>query len=207
MNHEVSEVWSARLCVKWLASTRIIPLYTTWGSALGRLAQWAHIFLFSYFFGLWAVGFFALTRRVVQNPLNIIAGSYGQVFYQRISRDRKRRVTAKRKFYMKNLASSLDRRCRCSDGGHVVQLLTQRRLWVLYLDEKWAESIDFLKILVFWYALELSSLVRCLSSTTSFRNKKQMLVLDALHLIMICSAIFLSYRCRQRCFAPLLNGL
>ena len=166
---------------------RDYPMYTTWGSALGRLAQWAHIFLFSYFFGLWAVGFFALTRRVVQNPLNIIAGSYGQVFYQRISKIE--RELQLRKFYMKNL---LLFGSAAAAMVLAVQMLPTQTMGFVF-GEKWAESIDFLKILVFWYALNF------VSGSLSFINhklqkQKQMFVLDALHFIMICAAIIVSYR-------------
>jgi len=161
---------------------RKYPIYTIWGSLFGRLAQWSHIFLFSYFFGIWAIGFFALSRRLVQNPLNILSNSFSQVFYQRISEI----IDAKelKRFYFKHLA-------RFSGLAGlmvlVIQVLPDNTMEVI-LGEEWSETMLFLKVLCWWFALNF------ISSSLSFINhrlqkQEAMFVLDLLHFILVVGTI------------------
>lgn len=161
---------------------RKYPIYTIWGSLFGRLAQWSHIFLFSYFFGIWAIGFFALSRRIVQNPLNILSNSFSQVFYQRISEIRDAKEL--KRFYFKHLA-------RFSGLAAlmvvVIQVLPDNTMEVI-LGEGWGDTMLFLKVLCWWFALNF------ISSSLSFINhrlqkQEAMFALDLLHFILVVGTI------------------
>lgn len=163
------------------------PRYTILSSLMGRLAQWSHIFLFSVYFGPYAIGFFALSRRIFMNPLNTLSASYAPVFYQRISEMEDPREL--KRFYFSNLAKF--------SGIAVilvlfVQLLPDATMGVIF-GEKWAPALGFLKLLSFWYALNFitSSL-----SFINFRLKKQkaMLWLDAFHLFIVVGSIIFAYK-------------
>ena len=161
---------------------RKYPIYTIWGSLFGRLAQWSHIFLFSYFFGIWCIGFFALSRRLVLNPLNVLSNSFSQVFYQRISEIKDAKEL--KHFYFRHLArfSSL-----AGLMVLVIQVLPDNTMEVI-LGEEWSETMLFLKILCWWFALNF------ISSSLSFINhrlqkQEAMFVLDLLHFILIVGTI------------------
>lgn len=161
---------------------RKYPIYTIWGSLFGRLAQWSHIFLFSYFFGIWSIGFFALSRRLIQNPLNILSNSFSQVFYQRISEIKDPKQL--RVFYFKHLIrfSGL-----AAAMVVVIQLLPDNTMGVI-LGEGWGETMLFLKVLCWWFALNF------VSSSLSFINhrlqkQEAMLLLDLLHFILVVGTI------------------
>lgn len=162
------------------------PRYTIWGSIFSRLAQWAHIGMFSHFYGIYAVGYMALCRRVFMTPLNIISGSYGQVFYQRISEISDNRSLYK--FYMKNLYRFLAFAGLCL----VAVLLLPYGAMGFVFGEEWTKAIEFLKILVFWYALNF---VTSSLSYIFYRLKAQRLtlVVDFVHFVIIVASIQLSF--------------
>lgn len=165
---------------------RKYPVYTIWGSLFGRLAQWAHIFMFSYFFGIWAIGFFALSRRLVQNPLNILSNSFSQVFYQRISEIKDAKQL--KSFYFRHLW-----RFSALAGLMilVIQILPDNTMGVI-LGDGWEDTMVFLKVLCFWFGLNF------ISGSLSFINhrlqkQEAMFVLDLLHFILIVGTIWWSF--------------
>jgi O-antigen/teichoic acid export membrane protein len=173
--------------IKRLASEyKVYPLYTIWGSALNRFAQWAHILLFSYYYGPLMIGFFALSRRIFLGPLSIISQSYSQVFYQRIS-EMNDSAELKR-FYFKNLIRFL------GVGAImvlVVHLLPDNALGFIF-GEEWTGTLQVLKPLSFWYALNF---VTSSLSFINFRLHKQraMLLLDALHFALAVGSILWAF--------------
>lgn len=163
------------------------PRYTVLGSLLGRLAQWAHIFMFSYYFGVWAIGFFALSRRVFMNPLNILSTSYAQVFYQRISEIEDPEKL--RKFYFSNLFRFSLLSAILVITVHIIPDNTMGFIF----GEKWTATIDFLRLLSFWFALNF---ITGSLSFINYRLKKQkaMFLLDALHFVLVVGSILFAVK-------------
>lgn len=166
------------------------PRYTMAGSVLNRLAQWAHIGLFSAFYGLWAVGFLALSRRVVMTPLNVIAASFSQVYFQRITEiDDARHL--KRHYLMFLLRFGLI-------GVGMILLvwaLPDETMSWLFGDE-WGQVMEFLRILVFWFAFNFT--VASLSFVNHrLRRQKLIFALDLTHFILVaggvCAAYFMDF--------------
>ncbi len=166
------------------------PRYTLTGSVLNRLAQWAHIGLFSAFYGLWAVGFLALSRRVVMTPLNVIATSFSQVYFQRITEiDDARHL---KKHYLMFLGRF-----------GLIGLAMIAVVWILpdntmawLFGAEWTPVMEFLRILVFWFAANFT--VASLSFVNHrLRRQKLIFALDLTHFILVavgvCSAYLLNY--------------
>jgi lipopolysaccharide exporter len=162
------------------------PLYTIWGSILNRLAQWAHIGVFSHYYGLYAIGFLALSRRVFMAPLNILSNSYSQVFYQRISEIEDAREL--QKFYHKNLV----RFAALSAFLVLIVLVLPASTMGFVFGEKWTMTMQFLKLLVWWYALNF--VTSSLSFITYRINMQRIaLFLDILHFVLIYFAVIGSF--------------
>lgn len=162
------------------------PLFSIWGSILNRIAQWAHVGIFTYYFGLVAIGYMALCRRVFFTPLTVISNSFGQVFFQNISEIED--VNELERMYHKNMFRLLF--VSLFSAG-IVQLLPDNTMgWVF--GEAWAPSMIYLKYLSFWYAFNF------LTSSLSFitlriQMQKMSLFLDILHFVFVFGGIFLAH--------------
>lgn len=162
------------------------PKYTILGSLLNRSAQWAHILLFSHFYGPTIIGFFALSRRLFLNPLNIFSQSYSQVFYQRISVIEDAQEL--RTFYFKNLIRFIGIAAILVVAVH---LLPDNTLGFVF-GAKWAGVLPVMQVLSWWFALNF---VTSALSFVNYRLKKQrtMFWLDLLHFVLVVGAIFVAY--------------
>lgn len=169
-----------------------LPLYSIWGSILNRTAQWAHIGVFSHYYGLAAIGYMALCRRIFLNPLNIFSSSFGQVFFQRISDIHQ--PGALERFYKKNVGRFL-----LLGIGMVVfvHLLPDGTMGFIF-GQEWYDTIYYLRLLSFWYALNF------VTSSLSFivyrlRIQKVTLVLDAIHFVFVYGAILgaVAFECSE----------
>ncbi|MFO0361370.1 MAG: lipopolysaccharide biosynthesis protein [Flavobacteriales bacterium] len=165
---------------------REYPFISIWGSILNRIAQWAHIGVFSFYYGIEVVGYMALCRRVVQAPLNIVSNSYSQVFYQRISEFDDPADLGR--FYTKNLMRFL---AFAALMVVVIQVWPDNTMGFIF-GADWRPAMEYLKILVFWFALNFvtSSLAFI---TYRIRIQKAALFLDALHFAFIYGAILYSH--------------
>lgn len=169
---------------------REYPLYTIWGSLFNRMAQWAHVGLFSSVYGLpalEAVGFMALSRRVFMYPLSVLSQSFSQVFYQKISAIQD--PIELRRFYNSNLRKFS---ILAAIFVLVVLVLPQNTMAFIFGD-KWGRALDFLKILCFWFAINfvVSSL-----SFIMYRLKLQRLslALDVSHFALTVGAILITFQ-------------
>ena len=156
--------------------------FSVWGSFLAKLAAWAHIFLFTYFFGLWSIGFLALSRRLVLGPLNIFSQSFAQVFYQQISamNDTQaiRRLFFKFFFRLVGIAGLMV----------IVVMLVPNSFYIFALGNKWGELGDFMRLLIFWFGLNF--ITSCLAFINyRLKKQRQMLFLDLLHFVIVVSSI------------------
>jgi len=162
------------------------PRYSIWGSILNRLAQWAHVGIFTHYYGLVAVGWMALSRRVVQAPLNVISGSYSQVFFQRIS-EIEDAIELKKVFF------------RALKQFSIIAILIILIAFILpestmgiVFGEQWMPAIKYLRILTIWYALNF------ITSSLSFvslriQMQKVAFILDVLHFVFVYGAVIGAY--------------
>jgi len=158
------------------------PLYSIWGSILNRLAQWAHIGVFSHYYGVLAIGYMALCRRIFLNPLNIFSNSFSQVFFQKISV-----ITDPKKlqhFYHQNVLRFLAFSSILVVG---VYLLPDNTMGFLF-GEEWKDTLKYLRLLSWWYALNF--VTSCLSFMIHrLRMQRVGLFLDAIHFVFVYGAI------------------
>jgi O-antigen/teichoic acid export membrane protein len=165
------------------------PVYGIWGAILNNLAQWAHVAVFTYFYGeraLVPIAFIALSRRIFFNPLGMLAGSYGQVFYQRISEMHDGKEL--KRFFLKNLFRFL---AVAVFAVAAVQLLPDNTLGFIF-GEEWREAMVYLRILSYWYALNFA-----ISSLSFIFNRLKLqwytLVIDAIHFVSVVAAFAIAY--------------
>ncbi len=165
---------------------RDLPLFSIWGSILNRTAQWAHVGIFTHFYGLAAIGLMALCRRVMLAPLNIVSASYSQVFFQRISE--MENADHLYKLYFKALIQFL---LMASVMVIAVWLLPYNTMGFIF-GESWTSSIEYLRLLSFWYAFNF---VTASLSFIVIRIQMQRigLILDALHFVLIYASIIAAH--------------
>ncbi len=65
---------------------RKFPMYNLWTDLISRLATTVRVFLFSFYFSKAVIGYYGLCIVVLSLPTTFIAGSIGEVFYQRGAR-------------------------------------------------------------------------------------------------------------------------
>ena len=162
------------------------PMFSIWGSVLNRLAQWAHVGIFTLYYGLAAVGFMALCRRIFMAPLNVLSNSYSQVFFQRISEIEDAKEL--RALYYKVLFRFL-----IAAAGMVffVQILPSNTMGFIF-GEAWGNSFMYLKYLIYWFALNF--VTSSLAFITYRINMQRVgLVLDALHFVLAIVAVYLAH--------------
>jgi O-antigen/teichoic acid export membrane protein len=183
---QVWRTWNKKEMFALGAEYKVYPRYVMLGSLMNRTAQWAHVALFSAFFGLYSIAFFALARRLVLSPLTLISGSFSQVFYQKISTIENRREL--RRVYFKNL-KVLTAMGLAMIG--VLFLLPENSMGVIF-GKDWTETLTYLRILSFWYVMNF------ITGSLGFiwhRLSRQKLIFwfDAFHLIIVLLAIFIGY--------------
>lgn len=166
---------------------RAYPTYNLAGSLLNRLAQWAHIALFSYFFGLAAIGYLGLCRRVAMLPLTLFSSSFSQVYYKRITSIEN--ASELKQNYLSNLK-------RLALLGFamilIVWIVPDNTMTILFGDD-WASVLDYLRVLIFWFVANFTV------SAVSFVNhriraQKMMFFLDLFHLVLVIIAIFIAWK-------------
>ena len=162
------------------------PMFSIWGSVLNRLAQWAHVGIFTLYYGLIAVGFMALCRRIFMAPLNVISNSYSQVFFQRISEiDDPKELRA---LYYKVLFRFL---IAAVGMILIVQMLPSNTMGFIF-GEAWGNSFMYLKYLIYWFALNF--VTSSLAFITYRINMQRVgLFLDALHFVLAIVAVYLAH--------------
>lgn len=165
------------------------PRYAIWGGVLNNLAQWAHVAVFTFFYGekaLIPIGLIALSRRIFFNPLGILSTSYGQVFYQKISEIES--PVELRDFYLKNLSRFL---AFAAVMVIIVQLLPDNTLGFIF-GESWYDALAYLKILSYWYALNF---VIGTLSFIFYRLNLQWytLVVDIFHFLIVIAAFWFAW--------------
>ena len=162
------------------------PVFSIWGSILNRLAQWAHVGIFTLYYGLVAVGFMALCRRIFMAPLNVVSNSYSQVFFQRISEIEDPKEL--RALYYKVLIRFL---IAAAGMIFIVQMLPANTMGFIF-GEAWGNSFMYLKYLIFWFALNF---VTSSLAFITYRIKMQRvgLFLDAIHFVLAILAVYLAH--------------
>jgi len=165
------------------------PRYAMWGGILNNLAQWAHVAVFTFFYGekaLIPIGLIALSRRIFFNPLGILSTAYGQVFYQRISEIES--PFELRDFYLKNLFRFLG---LAAFLVLIVQILPSNSIGFIFGNE-WTDALIYLKILSYWYALNF---VIGTLSFIFYRLQLQWytLIVDIFHFVIVIAAFWFAW--------------
>jgi O-antigen/teichoic acid export membrane protein len=165
------------------------PLFSVWGAILNSVAQWAHVAVFIFFYGeraLVPIAFIALSRRIFFNPLGMLAGSYGQVFYQRISEMHD--PVELKSFFLRNLYRFL---AFAAVMVLLVHLLPYNTLGFVF-GSQWQSAMEYLRILSFWFALNFA-----ISSLSFIFNRLHLqwytLVIDAVHFLAVVIAFAFAY--------------
>lgn len=160
------------------------PKYSMFGTLLNRLSQWLHIALFGYLYGapgLVAIGFLGLSRRIIMAPLSMLATSFSQVYFQRITEIDDSELKS---YYLRSIG-------RFSLIGLAmiifIWLLPDNSMAIVFGDE-WYDVMSYLRILVFWFAANFTA------SALSYilhriRRQKLIFQLDALHFVLILAAL------------------
>ncbi|MEN9334948.1 MAG: hypothetical protein RLY35_2128 [Bacteroidota bacterium] len=163
------------------------PTISIWGSILNRLAQWAHIGIFTQFYGLVAIAWMALSRRVVQAPLNIISGSYSQVFFQKIS-EMEDLLELKKQYY-----KALKQLSVFALSIIAIAFLIPDNTIGWIFGDAWQPALDYLRVLTIWYAINF---VTSSLSFVSLRIEIQKIsfFLDLMHFVFIYGTIFIAYK-------------
>ena len=162
------------------------PMFSIWGSVLNRLAQWAHVGIFTLYYGLVAVGFMALCRRIFMAPLNVVSNSYSQVFFQRISEIEDSKEL--RALYYKVLFRFL---IAAAGMIFIVHMLPGNTMGFIF-GEAWGNSFMYLKYLIYWFALNF--VTSSLAFITYRINMQRVgLFLDALHFVLAIVAVYLAH--------------
>ncbi len=184
-NHPLPAKSDRELRQKVAQEYKAYPLYTLPGNLLNRLAQWVHIALFSGFYGLEMIGFLAISRRLVMNPLSIIAISFSQVYYQKIIEIED--TVELRNHYLQSL------KCLSLIAVVIIALV-----WMLpdnmmswLFNKKWFSIMTYIRILVFWFAANFTSASLSYIFHRIYRQKL-MFQLDILHFTLVTLSIFLA---------------
>lgn len=157
-------------------------LFTTPGSFLGVLTSNIHILILTGIYGLETVGYIGISFIYIGMPLGIIASSFSQVFYQKISEIKSKKEMFRA--YRNNAAMLFSVGLLASV---VIHLIPSK--WIEQsLGAEWTEILVYLKILILYL------MVSFVSSALSFiyiRLGKQKVVLffDFIHLGMIYLSI------------------
>lgn len=161
------------------------PKYSMFGTLLNRLSQWLHIAMFGYLYGaagLVSIGFLGLSRRIIMAPLSMLATSFSQVYFQRITEIEDADL---KPYYLKSLGRFA-----------LIGLTMIAFIWILpdnsmafVFGNEWYDVMQYLRILVFWFAANFTA------SALSFilhriRRQKLIFQLDALHFILILIALY-----------------
>ncbi|MBI1265874.1 MAG: oligosaccharide flippase family protein [Cryomorphaceae bacterium] len=164
------------------------PRYSMFGTLLNRLSQWSHIAIFGYLYGpagLVSIGFLGLSRRIIMAPLSMLATSFSQVYFQRITEIDDADLKA---YYLK----SLWRFTLIGLAMIVFIWILPDNSMALVFGSEWYDVMQYLRILVFWFAANFTA------SALSFilhRIHRQKLIfqLDALHFVLILVALYAAW--------------
>jgi O-antigen/teichoic acid export membrane protein len=80
---------------KMMIRYKRFPLYSSWSGVFNIISWQAPIWIISYFFNAKIVGFFALGHTVLTQPMKMFGSAISQVFFQRISEEKKNRQYVK----------------------------------------------------------------------------------------------------------------
>jgi len=74
------------------------PLFATWNVLIQTFSRDVIIFVFSILFSSNVVGYYSLSRNMLQKPLNLISESIQKVYFQKSAQDISKRISIKNNF-------------------------------------------------------------------------------------------------------------
>lgn len=155
--------------------------YPTWimaGAMMNRVSQWVHVVLLAWVAGPATIGVIGLTRRIVQQPMGILAQAFAPVFYQHLTE--KSEDGALRLTIFKG-ALALGGLAALAVGG-VLTLPKGTLVWAFGVG--WEDVLPMLELLIPWYALGFvtSGMANVLHR---LRLPKLVTFLDGFHLLLV----------------------
>ena len=161
--------------------------YPTWvlaGSAMNRLAQWLHVLLLGVALGPVLLGMLGLARRMVMQPLSILAASAAPVLFKSAT-DLDDGAPLRRLFWQALLAFSL-----IASGVWISVSLAPDHTTAWLFGEAWFDAMEVVRLLVPWFALNFVA-----SGLGSMFHRVQkprwITALDALHLLVVAAGWWL----------------
>lgn len=178
MARGVEHPWRGKPDAEVVRAYRDYPTWVWAGSAMNRLAQWLHVLLLGVALGPVMLGLLALARRVVMQPLSLLAAAVAPVLFKSAT-DLADGPELNRLFF-RSLAvlSSL--------GGVTwlaVALAPDYSMAWLF-GEEWTEAMEVLRILAPWFVLNF--ITAGLGAMLHRTNRPRWIAaLDAIHLLAV----------------------
>lgn len=123
---------------------RKFPQYSIWANLMNNASWQAPVLVLGIFFPVAAVGFYAVSLRIIQIPMGLISTSVGQVYLQHLSEDADvgKRIAVTESVFAQLVSLSLVP-CACL-------AISGKELFVVLLGRPWAEAGILAQILAPW---------------------------------------------------------
>jgi O-antigen/teichoic acid export membrane protein len=121
-----------------------LPLYSNWGGLVNVIGLQLPVILFASFFSPYLAGFYMLSQRVANAPVQLVAESVGKVFYiAAIKQTRDKRLPSLVKAAFTILI-------RISLLPFIVLTIISPELFIVIFGNEWAEAGVYLQLMAVW---------------------------------------------------------
>ncbi|MCO5249206.1 MAG: oligosaccharide flippase family protein [Chitinophagales bacterium] len=138
------------------------PKYGTWSSLFNTISRNSVVYVLNYFFSPFTVGIYTFTNRVVQAPLNLVAGAMGQAFFRDASQHESEEQKTLTNYVQKILM-------QLAVLPVVILLFFGPDLFQLVFGSEWREAGLVARYLSVWYGVGL--VVTPLSTMIDIKKK------------------------------------
>lgn len=122
---------------------RKFPIYNLWSDLASRLATTVIIFLFSFYFSKTVIGYYGLCIVILSLPMSFIAGSIGEVFYQKSAKAKQDGTNASL------IATLFDQMVKIGMLAFLVLAVSGDALFGFVFGANWSEAGVYTQILAF----------------------------------------------------------
>lgn len=173
------------------------PMYSTPQTLVNSLSQNLPIFMLSFFYGSTVIGLYALSLRLIQFPVNLVAQSVRQVLLQRVSEANQGEINMHAMFKKLTLTLALLALLPC-----LLIILFGPQLFKIILGPEWMEAGIYASWMVIWMFLSFIS-APALVLITVFGLQRRLLIYESLLLAARFAALFLggTYFSVETCIA------
>jgi O-antigen/teichoic acid export membrane protein len=153
---------------------RDFPKYSAPQSILNACSQSAPALILMYFYGATVVGYYSMSYRLVQSPMNLLLAPIRQVFLQKTSEQRHRGEALFPQFRKITFALGFG-----ITIPSIVFFMFAPSLFQLYLGSVWSEAGIYARWLILWLGCQFVN-VPAIVAAQVLRKQKQLLVYDSL---------------------------